>query len=381
MEQTQKRRRKRVFDITSADGTEIELIPKRLCIIDKAKRFADPKSAMQPSNNINNSGNTLLTEDYIHPNSWLHGTIYDLDHEDEIDSKRNYKLFTYHVEHRFNTLVPDINFRLHFKIKDFLNLEESTEEGDDLYNENHEWPVIPDTYIQKYITLENRILQQEIETMTDCDTNSISNLCDSNTCEIENSQLNSQIFDSSDYLHSTVLARNSTVVNSNEESPVSKALTSESTPPNNEISNTKISDTANSSSDNIQPSDMLSEEDLNNSAKDIDCATGCSQSNMEPDLENLSVRFNGNDMLLSDLCRIDNRIFKAKVRLKDVMRQIQRKNDGTSIQKSQKHDTSINQRAILSNILKIPEKHLYKRSLFKLGEEFKLFTQLVSFYF
>lgn len=110
---------------------------------------------------VNKTSHSRLENDqYLHPACWLYGTIYDLENEEEFDSKRNYKLFTYHVEHRYNTLVPDINFRLHFKVKDFLEAEadQRIEMGND---DGRIWPPLSQAYVQQYIDLENHILNIE----------------------------------------------------------------------------------------------------------------------------------------------------------------------------------------------------------------------------
>uniref|UniRef100_A0A1A9WGY1 Condensin-2 complex subunit H2 C-terminal domain-containing protein n=1 Tax=Glossina brevipalpis TaxID=37001 RepID=A0A1A9WGY1_9MUSC len=153
-----RRGRKRALD-DNPDPYEIRLIPKKIRKLNADKRFnllqISATSKVSPI-----SRSRLENDQDLHPACWLYGTIYDLENEEEFDSKRNYKLFTYHVEHRYNTLVPDINFRLHFKVKDFIEAEE--DERLEMGNEDgRDWPPLSRAYVQKYIDLENRILDRE----------------------------------------------------------------------------------------------------------------------------------------------------------------------------------------------------------------------------
>ncbi|CAD7092926.1 unnamed protein product [Hermetia illucens] len=67
---------------------------------------------------------TVCDDMYLHPAMWGLSCIEDFDYDDDLDTKRNYRMFTHFMEHRFNTLVPDINFIMHFKVKDFIEAEE-----------------------------------------------------------------------------------------------------------------------------------------------------------------------------------------------------------------------------------------------------------------
>uniref|UniRef100_A0A1I8MDT7 Condensin-2 complex subunit H2 C-terminal domain-containing protein n=1 Tax=Musca domestica TaxID=7370 RepID=A0A1I8MDT7_MUSDO len=156
-----KRGRKRALDAPT-DPYEVQLEPKKFKKMTEEKRFATPKTPTKTKSLPRN----IEMEQQIHPASWLHATIYDLENEEEVDTKRNYKLFTYHIEHRYNTLVPDINFRLHFKVKDYLDAQ-AEEDADDVDSaecqRNQEWPPLSEEYVQKYINLENRVLQLELD--------------------------------------------------------------------------------------------------------------------------------------------------------------------------------------------------------------------------
>uniref|UniRef100_A0A1I8NW13 Condensin-2 complex subunit H2 C-terminal domain-containing protein n=1 Tax=Stomoxys calcitrans TaxID=35570 RepID=A0A1I8NW13_STOCA len=155
-----KRGRKRALDAPT-DPYEVQLEPKKIKKMTQEKRFSLPKTPTK----IKSLPRNVEVEQQLHPASWLHATIYDLENDEEVDTKRNYKLFTYHVEHRYNTLVPDINFRLHYKVKDYIDAQEEAEEGtiDGFYHRNQEWPASSEEYVQKYIDLENHVLQLEID--------------------------------------------------------------------------------------------------------------------------------------------------------------------------------------------------------------------------
>ncbi|XP_075145956.1 chromosome associated protein H2 isoform X2 [Haematobia irritans] len=155
-----KRGRKRALD-TPTDPYEVQLEPKKFKKMTPEKRFALPKTPTK----IKSLPRNIEVEQQIHPASYMYATIYDLENEEEVDTKRNYKLFTYQVEHRYNTLVPDINFRLHFKVKDYIDAQEEADEesNDGYYNRNKEWPTLSEEYVQKYISLENHVLQLEID--------------------------------------------------------------------------------------------------------------------------------------------------------------------------------------------------------------------------
>lgn len=395
MDHSPKRRRKRVFEITSNDGTEIELKPKKLCTIDSAKRFAPSKSSIQISQAFSMT-NTLISEDYIHPSSWLFGTIYDLEHDDEIDSKRNYKLFTCHVEHRYNTLVPDINFQLHFKVKDFLNVDGQSYEKGELCNEDRVWPAIPDTYIQQYISLENYILKQEVQNSVQCNNTTIqlnytnessnsayeSNELTDTQCGVANNDS-----DIANCLHSTILTQDSSIteITNNEVSALSNTTSFTTSLTNNDSSGNETLATDTSNLENLDFADALSSTNLIKSTTILDTPMQPINlpkiSNVEDDLENLQVRFKEEIILFGDLRKKYKHILNAKVRLKDIMAKSRRLNDAVDqniTTNSTKLKTLAPQQPISLNIFKIPVKHLYKRVLFKLGKEFHLYKKNVS---
>ena len=154
-----KRGRKRALEVPS-DPYEIELVPKKFKKLTEEKRFTAPKQTTKPKLLQRN----IEVEQHIHPAGWLHAAIYDFDNEEDVDTKRNYKLFTYHVEHRYNTLVPDINFRLHFKVKDYMDEQEEMDDEETCNAEDRSWPPLSEAYVQKYLRLENYVLQEGAKT-------------------------------------------------------------------------------------------------------------------------------------------------------------------------------------------------------------------------
>ncbi|XP_067643290.1 serine-rich adhesin for platelets isoform X2 [Eurosta solidaginis] len=157
-----KRSRKRLVEAVE-DPYEVELVPRKFRKLAEEKRFGGINQ--QDKAKVTTSKfYRIESEQYIHPVAWMHASIVDLENEEDIDSKRNYKLFTYHVEHRYNTLVPDINFRLYFKVKDYIDEEEERlaereeQSAIDAVNDLADWPPLSEEYIQKYLDLENKVL-------------------------------------------------------------------------------------------------------------------------------------------------------------------------------------------------------------------------------
>ncbi|XP_053964290.1 uncharacterized protein LOC128867208 isoform X2 [Anastrepha ludens] len=156
-----KRTRKRLVAAVE-DPYEVELIPRKFRKLTEEKRFMRGYPQDNPKV-MSSKFYRIESEQYIHPAAWTHASIVDLENEEDIDSKRNYKLFTYHVEHRYNTLVADINFRLHFKVKDYIDEEEERlaeieERNNSSVSDFTEWPPLSEEYVEKYLDLENRAL-------------------------------------------------------------------------------------------------------------------------------------------------------------------------------------------------------------------------------
>ncbi|XP_014098633.2 uncharacterized protein Cap-H2 isoform X2 [Bactrocera oleae] len=160
-EEKPKRTRKRLVAAVE-DPFEVELVPRKFRKLTEEKRFVSGRS-QEKQKMVESRFYKIDSEQYIHPAAWMHACIVDLENEEDIDSKRNYKLFTYHVEHRYNTLVPDINFRMHFKVKDYIDEEEERlERNDDSCNSSvnilKDWPPLSEEYVTKYLDLENKAL-------------------------------------------------------------------------------------------------------------------------------------------------------------------------------------------------------------------------------
>uniref|UniRef100_A0A0K8VLJ0 Condensin-2 complex subunit H2 C-terminal domain-containing protein n=2 Tax=Bactrocera latifrons TaxID=174628 RepID=A0A0K8VLJ0_BACLA len=160
-EEKPKRTRKRLV-ATVEDPFEVELVPRKFRKLTEEKRFVSGRS-QEKQKMVASRFYKIDSEQYIHPAAWTHACIVDLENEEDIDSKRNYKLFTYHVEHRYNTLVTDINFRMHFKVKDYIDEEEERlERNDDSSNNSanilKDWPPLSEEYVKKYLDLENKAL-------------------------------------------------------------------------------------------------------------------------------------------------------------------------------------------------------------------------------
>ncbi|XP_011188054.1 LIM domain-containing protein A isoform X2 [Zeugodacus cucurbitae] len=156
-----KRTRKRLVAAIE-DPFEVELVPRKFRKLTDEKRFVGGWG-QEKQKMLTSRFYKIDSEQYIHPAAWMHATIVDLENEEDIDSKRNYKLYTYHVEHRYNTLVSDINFRMHFKVKDYIDEEEERlERNDDSNNSStnilNDWPPLSEEYVKKYLDLENKAL-------------------------------------------------------------------------------------------------------------------------------------------------------------------------------------------------------------------------------
>lgn len=156
----EKRGRKRPLEPINGPF-EANMSAKRFKTLPGNKRFdnvASPNkrnnSALKKPGPLNDADKSI--KNYIPQATWQHSVIEDFDYEDEIDSKKNYKLFTYHLEHRYNTLIPDINFKMYFKIKDFID----GADGDDC-GVPESWPPLSDAYIEQYLNLEDAILLKE----------------------------------------------------------------------------------------------------------------------------------------------------------------------------------------------------------------------------
>ncbi|XP_017083914.2 uncharacterized protein LOC108116491 isoform X2 [Drosophila eugracilis] len=93
-----------------------------------------------------------LYQDHTPPNLWKHAPVVDPHNPYDQDEKKQYKMFTYHVEHRYNTLLPDIPFERLNLIKEYVHTNQvNTAE---ILNEH----MTTKDYLDEYIALENQML-------------------------------------------------------------------------------------------------------------------------------------------------------------------------------------------------------------------------------
>ncbi|KAH8267652.1 hypothetical protein KR018_012378, partial [Drosophila ironensis] len=93
-----------------------------------------------------------LYQDHVSPNLWRNATIMDPENPYDTDDKKNYKLFTYFVEHRYNTLLPDIPFERLNLIKEYVATHQlNPAEILSAHLNSKE-------YLDEYIALENQML-------------------------------------------------------------------------------------------------------------------------------------------------------------------------------------------------------------------------------
>ncbi|XP_052849069.1 uncharacterized protein LOC128260254 isoform X1 [Drosophila gunungcola] len=93
-----------------------------------------------------------LYQDHTPPNLWRHAPIVDPHNPNDQDEKKQYKMFTYYVEHRYNTLLPDIPFERLNLIKEYVHTNQvNTAE---ILNEH----LTTKDYLDEYIALENQML-------------------------------------------------------------------------------------------------------------------------------------------------------------------------------------------------------------------------------
>lgn len=93
-----------------------------------------------------------MYQDHTPAELWKHAAIIDPANPFEKDEKKNYKLFTYHPEPRYNTLLPDIAFERLNLIKEYVNTNQM--DLSDTLNGN----VSNKEYLDEYIALENQML-------------------------------------------------------------------------------------------------------------------------------------------------------------------------------------------------------------------------------
>lgn len=93
-----------------------------------------------------------MYQDHTPAELWKNAPIIDPANPYERDEKKNYKLFTYHPEPRYNTLLPDIPFERLTLIKEYVYTNQM--DLSDTLNGN----VSNREYLDEYIALENQML-------------------------------------------------------------------------------------------------------------------------------------------------------------------------------------------------------------------------------
>lgn len=93
-----------------------------------------------------------MYQDHTPSHMWKYASIMDPANPYEKDEKKNYKVFTYHPEPRYNTLLPDIQFDRLNLIKEYVNRNQVN--VFDTLNRN----LSNKEYLAEYIALENQML-------------------------------------------------------------------------------------------------------------------------------------------------------------------------------------------------------------------------------
>ncbi|XP_015038353.2 uncharacterized protein Cap-H2 isoform X1 [Drosophila pseudoobscura] len=145
-EEPRKRRVKKLAQKT-IDPFLVNLEPRAFKTMSEEKRFSTTGMAKCSRNRTIE----YLYQDHTPPNLWRNAPIVDPRQASEIDEKKQYKLFTYHIEHRYNTLLPDIQFERLSLIKEYVNSQNLSQ---DILNVH----MTTDEFLSEYIALENQML-------------------------------------------------------------------------------------------------------------------------------------------------------------------------------------------------------------------------------
>ncbi|XP_017143061.1 uncharacterized protein LOC108156231 isoform X4 [Drosophila miranda] len=145
-EEPRKRRVKKLAQKT-VDPFLVNLEPRAFKTMSEEKRFSTTGMAKCSRNRTIE----YLYQDHTPPNLWRNAPIVDPRQASEIDEKKQYKLFSYHIEHRYNTLLPDIQFERLSLIKEYVNSQNLSQ---DILNVH----MTTDEFLSEYIALENQML-------------------------------------------------------------------------------------------------------------------------------------------------------------------------------------------------------------------------------
>ncbi|KAL7728624.1 hypothetical protein ACLKA6_012615 [Drosophila palustris] len=143
-----KRRTKKLTQM-EFDPFSYKMEPKKFKTMSDEKRFS--RVGFETNKNRNRTIEHLY-QDHTPAKLWDHEPIIDPDNPYEQDEKKNYKLFTYHPEPRYNTLLPDIPFERLSLIKEYVNTNQV--DVSETLNEN----MTNREYLDEYIALENQML-------------------------------------------------------------------------------------------------------------------------------------------------------------------------------------------------------------------------------
>ncbi|KAH8382696.1 hypothetical protein KR009_004837 [Drosophila setifemur] len=146
-EEPRKRRAKKLTK-KEVDPYLLTIEPKKFKTMSEEKRFSSTGFVKC----MRNRTIEYLYQDHTPPNLWRHAPIIDPHNPLDLDEKKQYKMFTYYVEHRYNTLLPDIPFERLNLIKEYVHTNQvNTAE---ILNEH----MTTKDYLDEYIALENQML-------------------------------------------------------------------------------------------------------------------------------------------------------------------------------------------------------------------------------
>ncbi|XP_060650577.1 uncharacterized protein LOC132787510 isoform X3 [Drosophila nasuta] len=147
-DETRKRRTKKLAQ-KDFDPFSFQMEPKKFKTLSEEKHFS--RTGFETNKNRNRTIEHMY-QDHTPSRLWEHEPIIDPDNPYERDDKKNYKLFTYHPEPRYNTLLPDIPFERLNLIKEYVNMNQM--DVSDTLHEN----LSNKEYLDEYIALENQML-------------------------------------------------------------------------------------------------------------------------------------------------------------------------------------------------------------------------------
>ncbi|XP_023035790.1 uncharacterized protein LOC6651440 isoform X2 [Drosophila willistoni] len=144
----QRKRRTKKLTQKEVDPYMLNVEPRKFKKMSEEKRFSTAGFVKCSRNRTIE----YLYQDHTPPNLWRHAPIVDPQNPFEIDEKKHYKLFSYHVEHRYNTLLPDIPFERLNLIKEYVDSNQVN--TSEMLNEH----MTTKDYLDEYIALENQML-------------------------------------------------------------------------------------------------------------------------------------------------------------------------------------------------------------------------------